>query len=300
MSVVKDLTSEKKNIIQESRLSYDNWDLIIKPKSGFLNIDFKEVWRYKDLITLLIKRDWDAAHKQTLLGPFWTIVQPLFMTVIFSLIFNKVGQISTNGVPPTLFYMCGLLPWNFFNAIFTKSSTTFLGNAGLFGKVYFPRLVVPFAQVASAAITFGINLLVFILFLAVAVFTGFVPHFNLLTILFPFLLIGVVLFGLGSGLIISSLTVKYRDLSFLVGFGLQLFMYATPIIFPLSVVPEKYRLLILLNPLSAIVEGFRLALLGVGDINILMLVYSFVSSLFLFILGIGLFNKTEKTFIDSI
>lgn len=276
------------------------WDLEIKPASGWLDVNFREIWRYRDLTMLLVKRDWESMFKQTILGPLWAVGQPLLMTLIFTFVFSKMVKISTEGVPPHIFYLCGLLPWNLFSTSFTKISTTLSANASIFGKVYFPRLVVPISYSISGLINFGINFIIFISFLVVALISGYHFEISVFTLLVPFLLLLTLLFSMGMGLIISSMTIKYKDLAFLSTFGLQLFMYATPIIYPLSTISDKYRPLINLNPLVSIVEGFRRALLGVGSVSLEGFIYTTIFIIIVFLVGLLLFNKSEKSFVDTV
>lgn len=278
----------------------EDWTLVIKPHSNWFDFSIKEIWRYKDLILLLVKRDWETVYKQTILGPLWAVIQPLFMTGIFTIIFSKVGNISTEGTPPVLFYLAGLLPWNYFNSTFAKTSSTFLSNANIFGKVYFPRLAVPIASIITGSINFLINLILFLGILFFYLFNGAQVGITYYILLVPFLFVLVAMFSIGLGLIASSLTIKYRDFTFLITFGLQLYMYITPIIYPLSIVPEKYKLLVQLNPLAPIVEGFRVAFLGVGSIEVLNVLYSTVVIFIILFIGVALFNKNEKSFIDKI
>ncbi|HEX8547634.1 MAG TPA: ABC transporter permease [Cytophagaceae bacterium] len=279
---------------------HEKWDLQIKPATGWLDINFKEIWRYRDLVALLVKRDWESMFKQTILGPFWAVGQPLLMAVIFTFVFGKMVNISTEGVSPHIFYLCGLLPWNLFSLSFTKISNTLTSNASIFGKVYFPRLVVPLSYLISGLISFTINLGVFLVFVVISILSGHSYQINSFILLVPFLLILLLLFSLGLGLILAALTIKYKDLAFLSTFGLQLFMYATPIIYPLSSVSGEYRMLLEMNPLSSIVEGFRYAILGVGNISLGNLLYSTCIIVGLFTIGLLIFNKSEKSFIDTV
>jgi lipopolysaccharide transport system permease protein len=259
------------------------------------------VWRYRDLMWLFVRRDFVAVYKQTILGPLWFIIQPVVTTMIFALIFTGVAKIPTNGLPPVLFYLAGITAWNYFASCLTKTSNTFVGNAGLFGKVYFPRLIVPLSVVLSNLIQFGIQFLVFLVVLAwfASQGVGLAPDFLMILLLTPMLLLLMGLLGLGTGIVISSLTTKYRDFAFLVTFGVQLAMFATPVIYPMSAVPEKHRWIIEANPMSAVIETFRAIYLG-GAIPGRALAVSAVITLVLLGIGTVLFNKVEKTFMDTV
>ncbi|HNW96924.1 MAG TPA: ABC transporter permease [Bacteroidales bacterium] len=276
------------------------WTEIIRPKRTWYDINLAELWRYKDLIMIFVRRDFVSVYKQTILGPLWYIIQPLFTTIVFTIIFSKVANISTNSVPATLFYLTGITAWNYFASCLNKTSGTFINNASVFGKVYFPRLTVPVSIVISSLITFGIQLLFLICFWIYFYYIGASVSMNAYIFLLPVLLLIMAFMGLGFGIIVSSLTTKYKDLQFLVGFGVQLFMYATPIIYPLSSIPDKYKTLIMLNPMTSIIETFKYALLGKGSFSWMMLGYSGVFTIFILIIGILLFNKTEQRFIDTI
>lgn len=278
----------------------ESWNLVIKPKTGLLEINFKELWRYKDLVFLFVRRDFVALYKQTILGPLWFIIQPLLTTITFTVIFNKVAHISTNGIPPMVFYMSGLVMWNYFSTCLTKTSNTFITNANIFGKVYFPRLVVPISDTLTNFISFGIQFLLFVGLIIVHLFLGFEIHLNFYLLLFPVLLLILAGLGLGFGIIFSSLTTKYRDLTFLISFGVQLAMYATPVIYPLSSIPEKYKHILWFNPMAPVIETFRLGLFGSGTMDWLHLAYGFVFMLITLFTGIILFNKVEKNFMDVI
>lgn len=278
----------------------NDWDLIIQPKTRWFDLHLGDLWRYRDLTMLFVWRDFVASYKQTILGPFWHLLQPLISALVFTVIFGDIARIPTDGLPPFLFYMCGLAAWNYFAACLTGTSGVFITNAGIFGKVYFPRLTVPLSIVISSLVKFGIQF---------ALFTGFMIFFgirgsdirpNLTILIMPYLLLIMAALGLGVGIIISSLTTKYRDLQVLVSFGVQLLMYATPVVYPMSVVPDKYRWLILINPMTPIIETFRYAFLGTGSFNVTYLVYSTITTLILLLLGILLFNRVEKTFMDTV
>ena len=228
----------------------ESWDLIIKPKYAWFNLNLADVWQYRDLLMLMVRRDLVSVYKQTILGPFWFFIQPLLTTIMFIVVFGNIAKISTDSLPPTLFYMSGIVLWNYFSDCLNKTSTTFATNAGMFGKVYFPRIIMPLSNVITNFIRFGIQLVMFLGFYFYYLDVGANIHPNLYIFLMPLLLLIMALQGLGWGLIISALTTKYRDLTFLVSFGVQLLMYATPIIYPLSSIPIKYKFYILTNPLS--------------------------------------------------
>ncbi|HMR92069.1 MAG TPA: ABC transporter permease [Chitinophagaceae bacterium] len=279
-----------------------HWSLIIEPRHKILNFRFKELWEYRDLLLLLVKRDYIAFYKQTILGPFWFFIQPLLTMVMFVLIFNNIAGIKTDPVPAPLFYMVGIIAWNYFAECLNKTSTVFKDNATVFGKVYFPRLILPFSIVISSLVRFGVQLLLLILMLLFYIFfKGYNYQFNIYILLFPVFVLLMALFSLGTGMIISALTTKYRDLIFLISFGIQLFMYATPVIYSLNYPQnEMIRKLIGLNPLSPIFEGLRLGILGQGYFDWGHLGYSAAVIISLMTAGILIFNKTEKNFIDTV
>lgn len=279
----------------------EHWDLIIEPKGHLLNLNFKEVWKYRDLLVLFVRRDFVASFKQTILGPLWHIIQPALTTIMFLFVFNRIAKIPTDGIPPVLFYMSGISIWNYFSSCLLGTSSTFVSNAGMFGKVYFPRLVIPLSVVASnivkLAIQLGLLAAVFIYY----AFHGYVFHFTWALLLVPVLIIMVAFTGMGLGIIFSSLTTKYRDFSVLLGFGMQLFMYATPIAYPLSYLQHtSYKWLLDINPLTSIVEMYRYALFGEGVFTAASVAYSCSFMLVVLILGILFFNKVERTFIDTV
>jgi lipopolysaccharide transport system permease protein len=279
----------------------DQWSLIIRPKGKWWELQLGDVWHYRDLLWMFVRRDFVAVYKQTILGPIWFFIQPLLTTIMFTVIFSGVAKIPTGGLPPMLFYLAGTTPWNYFATSLTKTSATFISNANLFGKVYFPRLVTPISIVISNLIQFSIQFLLFFGFLAYYLIKGVAIHPNwfMIVLMTPVLLLLMALLGLGAGILVSSLTTKYRDLNFLITFGIQLAMYATPVIYPLSQIPHKYRLLIEMNPMSAIIETFRSIYLG-GAIPWGLLGISTVVILFLLLLGTTIFNRVEKTFMDTV
>jgi lipopolysaccharide transport system permease protein len=276
-----------------------HWE--ITAEHSLLDLKLKDTWEYRDLLWLLVRRDFVSAYKQTILGPLWFIIQPLFTTIIFTVVFGTIAGISTDNLPGPLFYMAGITAWNYFSDCFLKVSTVFRDNAGVFGKVYFPRLVVPLSIVVSNLVRFGIQLLLFLAFIAYyVIIKGQHIHADTSLLLFPLLVILIAALGLGSGMIISALTTKYRDLSFLVSFGMQLLMYATTVIYPLSSAPEKYKWLIKANPMTGIIETFRYGFLGTGGFTWGLLGYSCLVSVVLLVAGMIIFTKVEKNFVDTV
>lgn len=284
-------------------MSDKNWDLIIQNKSSLFRLDLHEVWRYRDLLRMYVKRDIITFYKQTILGPMWFFIQPIMTTIMFMFVFGGIAGISTDGVPQAVFYLAGLVCWNYFADCLTKCSDTFNANQQIFGKVYFPRLIVPFSIVVSNMVKMGIQLVLFLVvyayyFIALGTF-----EINWTIVLFPVLLLMLASLGLGFGLVISSLTTKYRDLRFLITFGVQLWMYATPVIYPLSVMKQNYPdkiWVIVANPLTAIIETFKYGFTGVGVFEWNYLLYSFVMSIAVLLLGIIVFNRVQKNFMDVI
>jgi len=281
-------------------MTTEHFDNIIQPRKNLLDLRLKELIRYYDLLVLFVKRDIVVTYKQTILGPLWFFIQPILTTLVFTVVFGNIAGISTDGIPQPLFYMSGIVIWNFFADCFMKTSNTFVTNAGLFGKVYFPRIIQPLSVVISNGLKFLIQFGLFLILYAYYLIKGVPVAPNGYILLFPFLLVLMALLGLGFGLIFSSLTTKYRDLTFLIQFGVQLLMYATPIIYPLSEIPEKYRFLIWGNPVSHIIETFKYSFLGQGMFTLAGLLYSTVFTLVILFIGIIIFNKTEKTFMDTV
>jgi len=279
------------------------WDLVIEPQTSLFELNLKDVWRYRDLLWLLVKRDFVSFYKQTILGPLWFFIQPLFTTIIFTFIFGNLAGLSTDGLPQPLFYMAGITAWNYFADCLTKTSTVFRDNANIFGKVYFPRLIMPLSIVVSNLVRFGVQMLLFFIMIGYYLFQkemGSLFHPNMYMLLFPVLVLLMALLGLGLGLIITAMTTKYRDLAFLITFGVQLMMYATTVIYPLSAAPSKYKWLIELNPMTGIIEAFRYGFLGQGEFTINTFGYSVIFTLISLVLGVIIFNKTEKTFVDTV
>ena len=284
-----------------NQVDKEDWDLVIEPKTKLLDLQLKDLWHYRDLLWLMVKRDFTAQYKQTILGPLWHFIQPLLTTLMFLLVFGKIANIPTDGINPILFYLSGITLWNYFAACFTGTSNTFLANAGIFGKVYFPRLIMPLSTVTSNLVKFTIQ---FGLLLAVMIYFSFKGqgiHFGVSWLLIPLLVIMMAMLGLGMGIIISALTTKYRDFNVLIGFAVQLMMYATPVVYPLSFIRDKsYGQWIQYNPLSPIFETFRFAMFGKGFIDWNGLMYSAVFTIVTLFIGIVIFNKVEKNFMDTV
>lgn len=282
-------------------LEPNGWSLIIRPHNRLFDLHLDDLWRYRDLLWMFVRRDFVAVYKQTILGPLWFFIQPVLMTLVFTIIFSGVAKIPTGGFPAVLFYLAGMTPWNYFSTCLTKTSNTFVSNAGIFGKVYFPRLIVPLSIVVSTIIQFGIQFILFIGVLLYYLLAGAAikPQWEWITLLTPFLVLLMAALGLGAGIVVSSLTTKYRDFTFLIAFGVQLMMYATPVIYPVSEVPEKWRWLIQLNPMSAPIEGFRAIFLG-GPIPWSALGFSTALTSALLFVGVVIFNKVEKSFMDNV
>jgi lipopolysaccharide transport system permease protein len=278
----------------------ENWDLIIEPQTSLFDLNLKDVWRYRDLLWMFVKRDFVSFYKQTILGPLWFFIQPLFTTITYTFIFGGLANLSTDDLPQPLFYMAGITAWNYFSDCITKTSTVFKDNANIFGKVYFPRLILPLSIVASNLVRFAVQMLLMIIMMFFYYYKGASFHVTWAILLFPILVLLMALLGLGLGLIITALTTKYRDLSFLITFGVQLLMYTTTVIYPLSSAPEKYKSLISLNPMTGIIECFRFALFGQGFLTINSMAYSTIFTFISLVIGVLIFNKTEKTFVDTV
>lgn len=278
------------------------WTTDIKPKNRLFDVDFKELWHYRDLCALFVKRNVITQYKQTILGPLWYLVQPLMTTVMYMVVFGGIAKIPTDGLPQPLFYLAGICMWQYFSDCLSKTSNTFVDNAGIFGKVYFPRLVVPLSNVMSNLVRFGIQLgLFFAVYLYYQLFTPVQIHTNWYALLLPFLVLLLAGLALGFGILFSSMTTKYRDLQLLLSFFVSLWMYATPVIYPLSTITnEKLRFVMSLNPLTGIIEAFKYGILGVGQFSWSMLAYSFGFMLLLLALGIVVFNKVQRSFMDTV
>lgn len=295
-----DYICDNMNATPTSQLQHDQWTEVITPSSSVFDLKLKEVWRYRDLLMLLVRRDFVATYKQTVLGPIWFFLQPILTTITYVIIFGNIAKISTDGLPPLLFYLAGITLWNYFSESLTRTATVFRDNASVFGKVYFPRLVMPLSIIISNLVKLGIQ---FLLFLACWLFfwlKGTNIHPNSTILLTPVLVLLMGGLGLGFGMLISAMTTKYRDLVFLLTFGIQLLMYATPVIYPLSSISQKYKWLILANPMTPIIETFRYAFLGSGSFSWTYLLYSFIFTFVVLILGTVVFNKVEKSFMDTV
>ena len=278
----------------------NSWDLIITPRKKWWDLQLREVWHYRDLIALFVRRDFVSRYKQTILGPLWFIIQPFFTSLIYTVIFGQIAKLPTDGLPQMLFYMSGTVMWHYFSGCLNGTSTTFTSNAGIFGKVYFPRLVTPISIVISNLFSFVIQLVFFLGFFLYFYLKGSEIFLTSWAFTLPLLILLMAGLGLGFGIIISSLTTKYRDLSYLVGFGVGLWMYATPVIYPVSTIPERWRWIADINPISPIIETFRAGFLGAGDASWLGLGYSFIFMVLVLFIGVVIFNRVEKTFIDTV
>lgn len=283
-----------------------DWDLVIKGHSSLFDLKFNDLWRYRDLLVMFVKRDFVSFYKQTVLGPLWFFIQPIFTTLVFTFIFGNLAGIGTDGIPQQLFYLAGITSWNYFSDCLTKTSTVFKDNANIFGKVYFPRLIMPLSIVVSNLVRFGVQMM---LFLFMMLYFYFFPqpkasfHVTLAVLSLPVLVLLMALLGLGIGLIITAMTTKYKDLTFLVTFGVQLLMYGTTVIYPLSEAKKKFggmSKIIEYNPMTGIIEAFRYAFLGKGEFSIWSVGYSSIITIIILFFGILIFNKTEKNFVDTI
>lgn len=287
----------------ENNTSTENWDIIIKPRDSKFRLNLREIWEYRDLLSIYINRNITTVYKQTILGPLWFFIQPVFSTIMFMFVFGGIAGISTDGLPQPLFYMAGILCWNYFTDCLNVSSSTFSGNAAVFSKVYFPRLIVPLSGIISNLFKFGIQLLMFFSTYIYYVINGANISINSYALLSPILILMIAMIGFGLGIIISSMTVKYRDVGILISFAIGLAMYLTPIIYPLSIMEDRYSdwmWVIQLNPMTSIIETFRYALLGTGTFTWLSLLYSFTFTIIISLIGIRIFNKTERNFIDIV
>ncbi len=282
----------------------DNWLYEISSEHKPFNLNLKEVWRYRDLLLLFVKRDITTVYKQTILGPLWFLIQPLFTSVIFTLVFNNMGSISTGAVPPFLFNLAGITAWNYFTSCLTGTSNTFRSNAGIFGKVYFPRVIMPISVTISNLMKFGIQLFILVVFYIYYVSQGSEISPNIYLLLFPIYIIIMALLGLGLGMIISSMTTKYRDLNVLVGFAVSLLMYVSAVPYPLSEAHKKFPPfvadIVTYNPLTQVIECFRFMILDTGSFSWFGFTYTLAVSLILFLVGLAVFNRTEKSFIDTV
>lgn len=278
----------------------NNYSHSITPKDKLFDLRLSDIWKFKDLLVLFVHRDFVAVYKQTILGPLWFLIQPLLTTIVFTIIFGKVAKLSTDGLPPILFYLAGVTAWNYFSECFKKTANSFTANAHIFGKVYFPRVIVPLSVTITNLITFGIQFILFLCFMFYFMWSGADVHPNAYILLFPILILLMGIMGLGFGMLVSALTTKYRDLQMLVAFGIQLLMYATPVIYPISSIPEKFKWIITANPMTSVIETFRYAFLGAGSFSWTGLLYSTIFTICIFLVGLIVFNKTEKNFMDTV
>ncbi len=278
----------------------NEWTTIVRPKTGWWDINLRELWDYRDLIRIFVYRDFVVYYKQSILGPLWFILKPLFGTIVFTIIFSKVAKIPTDSLPPMLFYLAGTVMWNYFSSCLTFTSNTFVTNASIFGKVYFPRMVVPIGIIISQLVQFAIQFGLFLVFLAYFLLMGAPIHPNANMLLLPLLLLQMAALGLGVGMIVSSLVTKYRDLTFVMDFVVQLWMYATPVVYSISQVPGRWRFWYSLNPMVAVIELFRKGFLGVSSFTLNHYVVSFSATAVVLGLGIVIFSKVEKSFMDNV
>lgn len=298
------MTGQPNSTVQEgadgSASAAQDWSVLIRPHARWFDLRLGELWEYRDLILLFVRRDLIAKYKQTILGPLWHLIKPLFTTVTFTIVFGNVAGISTDGLPKFVFYMAGTVLWSYFSSSLASTANTFVMNAGMFGKVYFPRLAMPISVLITNVVAFGIQFVFFMCFWAYFWWQGSGIEPNWWILLTPILILVMAAIGLGFGIVISSMTTKYRDLSQLVSFGVSLLMYATPIIYPLSAIPEQYRPFVLANPITPLVETFRYAYLGAGTVNLWHLVYSAGFGVCILLVGVLLFNRVERTFTDTV
>lgn len=278
----------------------DYWDIVISPKRKWYELRLKEVYNYRDLIWLLVKRSFSAQYKQTVLGPLWFIINPLITSFISTLVFGNIAGIESDGVPYFLFYLCGYTLWNYFSTCVNQTSTTFTTNANIMGKVYFPRLTMPISAVIFSALNMIIIFALSVIAIIVYMVQGYDIHISAMVCIIPLLMLQTAVLGLGVGIIISSLTTKYRDLTILVGFGIQLWMYITPVVYPMTAVDGALKTVILLNPMSAVIQNYKYALLGIGTFEPLYWLISVIVTGVLFLLGVLLFNNVEQTFMDTV
>jgi len=286
-----------------NQLTEEDWDIEITSENSLFTLGLKDVWQYRDLLVLLVRRDFVSFYKQTILGPIWFFVQPVITILIYNLVFNNLANIGTDAIPGPLFYLSGIILWNYFSECLTKTSTVFRDNAALLGKVYFPRLIMPLSIVLSNLIRFAVQFILFVALIILYHFLGSPIMPNFLVLIFPLLILLIAALGLGLGMIISAVTTKYRDLAFVVAFGVPLLMYTTTVIFPLSVAITKYPAyswIIKFNPMTAIIETFRYSFLNKGSFSWDLLTYSSITTIVILLAGIFIFNKVEKSFVDTV
>lgn len=281
-------------------LDKGEWDLILKPKRSLFDLRINEVWKYKDLLWLFVRRDFVSFYKQTILGPIWFFIQPLFTVIIYTFLFSQLAKLSTDGIPPPLFYLAGITAWTYFSDCLLKTSNVLRDNAGIFGKVYFPRLITPLSIVISNLVKFSVQLILLFILIIYYAITGTGVNITPYIILYPVFIFLMAAQGLGIGLIVAGIANKYRDIAMLLGFGIQLLMYATPVVYPLSIVTGKMEYLLLANPMTTVVEGIRLSLFGQGTFYPLALLYTVVMTGIILVAGVVIFNRVEKDFVDTV
>ena len=278
----------------------NNWDIVLTPNKKLFDVNLGDLWRYRNLIGIFVKRDFVAHYKQTILGPLWYVIQPIITSIVFTIIFGRLADIPTDESPPFLFYMCGVVAWGYFATCLSLTSNTFVNNNEIFGKVYFPRLVVPIANVIIALFQFFIQFIIFLFFYFYYYLSGVETSINLFIFFLPLVIFQMAFLGLGFGILISALTTKYRDLTFVMSFAVQLWMFATPIVYPLSIIPEKYKIFSALNPMTSVVEIFKLSFFGSSSIEFIHIFLSVLITLMIFLFGLFLFGRMEKNFMDTI
>lgn len=300
MKAVTPLTGWRVKKNRNGNIMEEKWTTVLKPRSKWYELNIKELMAYRDLIFLFVKRNYTTRYKQTILGPLWLIINPLFTTLMYAVVFGGIAQIPTEGVPSILFYLGGNILWTYFAMCINQTSGTFVNNAGILGKVYFPRLVMPISTVLTGLLDFCIQLMLFLVIAVIYALSGQAIQISGWISLLPVLVLQIAILGMGIGVIVSSMTTKYRDLNVLVTFGVQLWMYASPIVYPLSQIPEKYRFIYLLNPVAPVITIFRYAFFGIGEIPFLSWGISWIVTLVILGIGMVLFNRVEKTFMDTV
>ena len=285
--------------ISGSEMEEEKFSTVIVPKSGWFDIDVSEIWRYRDLIFLFVKRNFVILFKQTILGPAWAVIQPLLTTIVFTVVFGKLAGLSAKGVPSFLFYLSGTVAWQYFSSALTQTSDTFVENAAILGKVYFPRIVMPISTVITNLINFFIQFGIFSVLIVVYALMGKI-HPNIYVLMLPILILHMAMLGLGTGIIISAATTKYRDLRLLVSFGVQLWMYATPVAYDINIIPDRLRDIYMLNPMTPVINAFRTAFLGIGSFDLKSYLISWIVTAVILFIGIILFSRVEKTFVDTV
>lgn len=286
--------------MKEYKNTAEEWDSVIQSQTSLFDLRLKELWHYRDLLVLFVRRDFVTVYKQTILGPLWFFIQPILTTITFTIIFGNVAKLPTDGAPGPVFYMAGITLWNYFSTCLTSVSGVFIANAGIFGKVYFPRLIMPLTIVISNLMKFAVQYVMFLVFVLYFYFQGEIQPHSAWILLTPVIVLLMAVISMGIGLILSSMTTKYKDLNMLIAFGIQLFMYATPVIYPSSSIPENYQWVIKLNPLVGLFDYMRFAYLGVGEFTLNSLLYPTGFSIVILALGVLVFNKVQKTFMDTV